>query len=87
MDKINWIDKVKYWLASVRLIVAVVFMFNFMWFIISDSKRQNNNPNYDLCTVKVGINHPITPSALTDVSKLNFVGKEFFRIIITGFCF
>ena len=61
-------------------------MLIFMYFIIVVTKKQKADPDFDLCVVKEGVNHPITVTELTDVTTLTHVGHQLQLIMVIGFC-
>ena len=82
----NWIEKVKFWFATVRFLVSICFMLNFMYCMILDVKRRKLDPDsQELCVAKLGVNHPITITELTDLTFVTLVGVQFYRLNITGF--
>ncbi len=82
----NWIEKVKFWFATVRLLVSVCFILNFMYCMILDIKRRKLDSNsLELCVAKLGVNHPIMITELTNLTLVTMVGVQFFRLNITGF--
>ena len=80
----SWLDKKQHWFAALRLFFGTIYTLNFIYCCLVHIKIEIDNPGSAKCITVDGVNHPITPTQLSDPNQITDMSQILYRVNIAG---